>query len=110
MIPVFEIIIIGSEILSGRTIDKNAPYIIDALTTEGYDVRYITVVSDNVDEIADVCRISAGRADVTLVTGGLGPTSDDRTVEGIAQAFGIKCVLNQMSLYSISPVLLVCSL
>ncbi|MFC1529035.1 CinA family nicotinamide mononucleotide deamidase-related protein, partial [Candidatus Latescibacterota bacterium] len=97
-------IVIGNEILSGNTADKNAPYMIDALSKSGYTVSFISVVGDKVSEIADVCRISAGRADVVLVTGGLGPTSDDRTVEGVARAFGLTCLLNEEVLGHIGDV------
>ena len=90
MKPIIEIIVVGDEILSGRTIDKNAPYMIEALSELGFAVSFICVVGDKVREIADTIRVSAGRANVVLVTGGLGVTSDDVTVEAAASAFGLK--------------------
>ena len=92
MKPVIEIIVVGDEILSGRTTDKNAPYLIEAFRESGYDVSFISVVGDSVDKIADTLRFSTGRANVVLVTGGLGPTSDDVTVEAAADAFSLKLV------------------
>ncbi|MBT4482381.1 MAG: competence/damage-inducible protein A [Candidatus Latescibacteria bacterium] len=104
MKPLIEIIVVGNEILSGSTVDKNTPYMIDILARSGYAVSFISVVGDKLDDIADVCSNSAGRADVVLVTGGLGPTSDDRTVEGIARAFGLTRILNEDVLKSIREV------
>ena len=87
MKPVIEIIVVGNEILSGRIIDKNAPYMIESLLDAGFTVRFISVVGDSISEIAGVLNISTGRAHIVLVTGGLGPTSDDVTVEAAAQSF-----------------------
>ena len=92
MKPIIEIIVVGNEILSGRTIDKNAPYMIETLSELGFAVSFISVVGDKVSEIADTIRISAGRANVVFVTGGLGVTSDDVTVEAAASAFGLKLI------------------
>lgn len=87
MTPVIEIIIVGNEILSGRTRDLNARYMIDALGKHGYSVSRVTVVGDVMDELTGVFRDVATRADVGLVSGGLGPTSDDMTVDALACAF-----------------------
>lgn len=98
MKPVIEIIVVGNEILSGRIADKNAPYMIESLLGAGFAVRFISVVGDNVAEIAGVLNISTGRAHIVLVTGGLGPTSDDVTVEAAAQAFNRALVPDEVVL------------
>ena len=98
MKPVIEIIVVGNEILSGSIIDKNAPYMIESLLDAGFTVRFISVVGDRISEIAGVLNISTGRAHIVLVTGGLGPTSDDVTVEAAAQAFDRALVLDEVVL------------
>lgn len=83
------ILVIGDEILSGRTKDKNIGYIADYLTAIGIDLKEVRVVSD--DEGAIVAAINALRSTYTYVftTGGIGPTHDDITAECIAKAFGV---------------------
>ncbi len=82
------VLVIGDEILSGRTKDKNIGYIADFLTAIGIDLKEVRVVSD--DESAIVTAVNALRATYTYVftTGGIGPTHDDITAECIAKAFG----------------------
>jgi len=84
------VLVIGDEILSGRTKDKNIGYIADYLTAIGIDLKEVRVVSD--DESAIVEALNALRAKYTYVftTGGIGPTHDDITAECIAKAFGVK--------------------
>jgi molybdenum cofactor synthesis domain-containing protein len=83
------ILVIGDEILSGRTKDKNIGYIAEYLTKIGIDLREVRVVAD--DEAAIVEALNALRARNTYVftTGGIGPTHDDITAECVAKAFGI---------------------
>ena len=83
------VLVIGDEILSGRTKDKNIGYIADFLTAIGIDLKEVRVVSD--DESAIVAAVNALRATYTYVftTGGIGPTHDDITAECIAKAFGV---------------------
>ena len=83
------VLVIGDEILSGRTKDKNIGYIADYLTAIGIDLKEVRVVSD--DESAIVEAINALRAKYTYVftTGGIGPTHDDITADCIAKAFGV---------------------
>jgi len=94
MNPVIEIVIVGDEILSGRTRDTNAVFMIDTLGDEGYSVSHVSIVGDNYADIADVFGSAVRRSDIVLVTGGLGPTSDDRTVEALARTFGMELVEN----------------
>jgi molybdenum cofactor synthesis domain-containing protein len=83
------VLVIGDEILSGRTKDKNIGYIADYLTAIGIDLKEVRVVSD--DEAAIVEALNALRAKYTYVftTGGIGPTHDDITAECVAKAFGV---------------------
>ncbi len=83
------LIVIGDEILSGRTKDKNTGYIADYMTAIGIRLREVRVVSDIEDEI--VSAINALREKYTYVftTGGIGPTHDDITADAVARAFGV---------------------
>ena len=83
------ILVIGDEILSGRTKDKNIGYIADYLTAIGVDLKEVRVVSD--DETAIVAALNTLRGTYTYVftTGGIGPTHDDITADCIAKAFGV---------------------
>lgn len=89
------ILVIGDEILSGRTKDKNIGYIAEYLTTIGVDLKEVRVVSD--DEAAIVSALNALRERYTYVftTGGIGPTHDDITADCIAKAFGVPLDLNE---------------
>jgi molybdenum cofactor synthesis domain-containing protein len=84
------VLVIGDEILSGRTKDKNIGYIADYLTALGIDLKEVRVVSD--EETAIVSALNALRAAYTYVftTGGIGPTHDDITADGVAKAFGVR--------------------
>jgi molybdenum cofactor synthesis domain-containing protein len=84
------VLVIGDEILSGRTKDKNIGYIADYMTALGIDLKEVRVVSD--DEAAIVGALNALRERYTYVftTGGIGPTHDDITADCIAKAFGVE--------------------
>src|SRR5947199_3577702 len=77
---------VGTELLLGHVVDTNSAHIGDRLALAGIDSHYRTTVGDNVDRIAGVLRIALDRNDAVIVCGGLGPTQDDVTREGIAQA------------------------
>jgi molybdenum cofactor synthesis domain-containing protein len=83
------LLVIGDEILSGRTKDKNIGFIAEYLTAIGIDLKEVRVVSD--DEAEIVAALNALRARYTYVftTGGIGPTHDDITAESVAKAFGV---------------------
>jgi molybdenum cofactor synthesis domain-containing protein len=83
------VLVIGDEILSGRTKDKNIGFIADYLTAIGIDLKEVRVVSD--EETAIVRALNALRARYTYVftTGGIGPTHDDITADCVAKAFGV---------------------
>jgi molybdenum cofactor synthesis domain-containing protein len=88
------ILVVGDEILSGRTKDKNIGYIAEYLTAIGIDLKEVRVVSD--DESAVVPALNALRASYTYVftTGGIGPTHDDITADCVAKAFGVPLDVN----------------
>jgi nicotinamide-nucleotide amidase len=83
-----EIVSVGTELLLGEIVDTNAAHIARALRDIGLDVIYKSTVGDNEQRIADVVRHALERVNVVIVNGGLGPTVDDVTREGIAHATG----------------------
>ncbi len=87
-----EIIGIGTEILLGQITNSNAQWISERLAEIGVDVLHHQVVGDNEQRIADAFRLAFSRADVVIATGGLGPTQDDITREGLAAAVGVTLV------------------
>jgi molybdenum cofactor synthesis domain-containing protein len=89
MTPTAAVLLIGDEVLSGRTKDKNLGFIADYLTALGVDLREARCVADVEDDI--VAAVNALRARYTYVftTGGIGPTHDDITADAIGKAFGV---------------------
>src|SRR6202011_932915 len=83
------VLVIGDEILSGRTKDKNIGYIAEYLTAIGIDRREVRVVPDVESEIGTAGNALRGRYDHVLTTGGIGPTHDDITADAVAKAFGV---------------------
>jgi molybdenum cofactor synthesis domain-containing protein len=86
------IILIGNEILSGKVTDVNAAYLCRELRGLGVEVRRITVIPDEVDLIATEVRAFSREYDVVFTSGGVGPTHDDVTIEGVAKALGVPVV------------------
>ena len=89
------VLLVGDELLGGAASDRNVATIATALAARGVPVVGVEVVGDDVDLIAEAARRLASRADVLVVTGGLGPTSDDLTREGLAQALGVSVRENE---------------
>lgn len=87
-------IVIGNEILSGRTHDKNTHHLAGELTAMGIELREGRVVPDIKQEIADAVNYARERYDYVFTSGGIGPTHDDITAESIAYAFGVECEIN----------------
>lgn len=87
-----EILCVGSELLLGQIIDTNAAYIARQLARAGLDLRFKQTVGDNLERIAGAIAEAANRSDVLVITGGLGPTTDDLTREAIARALGVPLV------------------
>ncbi len=83
------LIVIGDEILSGRTKDKNTGYIADYLTAIGIRLSEVRVVSDIEDEIVAAINALREKFDYVFTTGGIGPTHDDITADAVARALGV---------------------
>lgn len=83
------ILVIGDEILSGRTKDKNIGYIAEYLTNIGIDLREVRIVPDVEDEIVTSLNALRHRYTYVFTTGGIGPTHDDITADSVAKAFGV---------------------
>jgi molybdenum cofactor synthesis domain-containing protein len=83
------VLLIGDEILSGRTKDKNLGFLADYLTALGIDLKEARVVSDAEDEIVAAVNALRSRYTYVFTTGGIGPTHDDITADAIAKAFGV---------------------
>ena len=83
------ILVIGDEILSGRTKDKNIGYIAEYLTKIGIDLREVRVVADDEAAIVEALNGLRGRYSYVFTTGGVGPTHDDITADCVAKAFGV---------------------
>jgi molybdenum cofactor synthesis domain-containing protein len=85
--PIAELLAVGRELLTGRTVDTNSAWLAGRLTARGASVSRIVVVDDDPDEIAAALRSARQRgARLVITTGGLGPTFDDRTLLGVAAA------------------------
>ncbi len=83
-----EIIAVGTELLLGQIVDTNGAYLARRLAELGIDLYFAQTVGDNHARIQDAVRLALSRADLILMTGGLGPTEDDLTVAALAQALG----------------------
>ena len=86
------IVLIGNEILSGKVADQNALYLCREFRPLGVDVRKIAVVPDEVELIAREVAEFSHAYDWVFTSGGVGPTHDDVTIEGVARAFGLRVV------------------
>lgn len=81
------IVVIGNEILTGKSPDKNASFLINELHQLGVALRRIVIIPDELDTIAQAVRECAGSFDYVFTSGGVGPTHDDMTIAGVARAF-----------------------
>ena len=88
------IITIGDELLIGQTVDTNSAWMGAELSKAGFDVYRITSVHDRREDIIYALTEAAGKTDVVLITGGLGPTSDDITKQTLCEFFNTHLVLN----------------
>jgi len=88
------IVVIGNEILSGKTRDENSGFLSRELRNLGVDVRRILVIPDELQTIADEVRHASTTHDYVFTSGGVGPTHDDLTMHGIAHAFHQRVVRN----------------
>jgi molybdenum cofactor synthesis domain-containing protein len=83
------ILLVGNEILSGKIADANATYLCRELRQLGVEVRRLTVVPDEVEPIAEEVAAQSRAYDVVFTSGGVGPTHDDVTIDGVARAMGV---------------------
>jgi Predicted nucleotide-utilizing enzyme related to molybdopterin-biosynthesis enzyme MoeA len=83
------VLVIGDEILSGRTKDKNIGFIADYLTAIGIDLKEVRVISDDEAAIVEALNALRARYSYVFTTGGIGPTHDDITADCVAKAFGV---------------------
>lgn len=89
------LVVIGNEILSGRTQDANTPWIAEKLGPIGVRLAEVRVVPDEEDMIIEAVNALRARYDYVLTTGGIGPTHDDITTASIARAFNVPVVMNE---------------
>ena len=87
--PTAGILIIGNEILSGKVVDENSPSFCRELRSLGVDVERIRTIPDEVQVIASELKPLSDAYDFVFTSGGIGPTHDDLTIEGVAAAFGV---------------------
>jgi competence/damage-inducible protein CinA-like protein len=95
---IIEILATGDEIRTGAAIDSNSAHIAQVLEQAGLEAIRHTCVGDDMDMMVSIIKEIGSRADVSVVTGGLGPTSDDITAEAAAKAKGVERVLNRSAL------------
>ena len=88
------VLVIGDEILSGRTQDKNVAQIATWLNVQGIRLREVRIVPDVEDEIVEALNAIRARYDYVFTTGGIGPTHDDITVDAVAKALGVSVVIH----------------
>ncbi|MCL1868353.1 MAG: competence/damage-inducible protein A [Paludibacter sp.] len=91
-----EIITIGDEILIGQIVDTNSAYIAAEMNANGFDVVQITSIYDNKQQIVSALDAAFARADVVLITGGIGPTKDDITKQTLAEYFNTRLVFSDL--------------
>jgi nicotinamide-nucleotide amidase len=84
-----EIIAVGSELLGSTRVDTNSLFLADRLSSLGIELRAKSVVGDDRRRLGDILRGALGRADLVILTGGLGPTDDDLTREVVADTLGL---------------------
>ena len=92
------LLVIGDEILSGRTKDKNIGHIADHLTAIGIQMKEVRIVADEELEIVDALNALRTRYDYVFTTGGIGPTHDDITADAVAKAFGVGIDVDERAL------------
>jgi nicotinamide-nucleotide amidase len=110
--PSAEILTIGTELLLGEIVNTNTQVVALALRKIGVDVFRTSTIGDNSERISDIIKESLTRADILIMTGGLGPTVDDPTRQSIANAYGLELefypdlwdgIVQRFSKYGIQP-------
>jgi nicotinamide-nucleotide amidase len=100
-----DIITIGDEILIGQIVDTNSAWIAQKLNAEGINIRQITSISDHPDHIIAALQDSGNNSSIVLITGGLGPTRDDRTKSALCKYFDTELIENSLVLEHITQLL-----
>ncbi len=101
--PTAAVLVIGDEILSGRTKDKNIGFIADTLTDIGVDLMEVRIVGDEESAIVEAVRALSGRYDFLLTSGGIGPTHDDITADSVAKALAVPIDVDQRAVDLLLP-------
>lgn len=101
-----EIITIGDELLIGQTIDTNSAWMGAELSAIGFEIVQITSISDKKDRIISTLKDKTGRSDVVLITGGLGPTSDDITKQTLCEFFETRLIFDEKVFRGIEKMML----
>ncbi len=96
-----EIIAVGTELLLGQIVNTNAQYLSQELAALGIDLYFQTVVGDNMNRLTEAIRIATQRAELIILTGGLGPTQDDLTKEALAKFTGRNLIYHTPALQKI---------
>ena len=96
-----EILTIGDEILRGEIVDSNKAFLSERLLLQEIETRFQSSVCDDPADMTDAFLRARGRAEIVLVSGGLGPTRDDLTIEVLAKTFGRELVLHEPSLEAV---------
>jgi molybdenum cofactor synthesis domain-containing protein len=86
------IVIIGDEVLKREVVEKNVDYLLGALNDAGADVLFVSIVPDDIDDAVSHLAFLRPKADLVLLTGGIGPTPDDLTRDIVARAAGVRVV------------------
>lgn len=97
-----EIITVGDEILIGQIIDTNSAWMAAELTRHGFEIVAVTSVGDNAENISQAIDIAFSRADIVLMTGGVGPTKDDITKKTLCDYFGTRLIFSNAVLENIT--------
>lgn len=92
--PTAGFLVIGNEILSGKVVDTNSPFLAKQLREIGVDLERILIIADDVDIIAREVRSMSENYDHVMTSGGIGPTHDDVTMAGVAKAFDLPLELD----------------
>ncbi len=92
------LLVIGDEILSGRTNDKNINYLANHCTAVGIRLEEVRVVSDKEERIVDALNVLRSSYDYVFTTGGIGPTHDDITAQSVAKAVGVELFENRQAI------------
>ena len=90
--PTAHLVVIGNEVLSGKVIDRNTPFLLGRFRTLGVECVGVDIIPDELPRIARAVRTASEGADFVITTGGVGPTHDDLTMDGVAMAFGVPVV------------------